>query len=261
MVDVPVNASRRKRTAGAAAARESHKSVRSGLVSTAIVLVLAAAAVTCLIIPNEIDEAIGRTATAISDQKAVAGETLASVVSIATEREDEVVPVSMSIPSATVLRQGESLATDGDERAVMTSGHDILRLEPQTAIMAGRGEQDSPASVIELLYGTLHVKAAKRGDGDTLSIETPFLVATVKGTAFEVKALDEGTAVSVTEGLVSVRSTHSGEAIDVTPGHTAVVSTVHGMLPTMVATPPGGAAEAIKVAVSGSVSNSNHHRP
>ena len=261
MVDVPVNASRRKRTAGAAAASKSHKSGKSGFVSTAIVLVLAAAAVTCLIIPNEVDEAIGRTATVISDQKAIAGETLASVVSIATEREDEVVPVSMSTANATVLREGERLATRNDERTVMTSGDDILRLEPQTAIMAGGAEQDSPATVIELLYGTLHVKAAKRSDGETLSIETPFLVATVKGTAFEVKAMDEGTAVSVTEGLVSVRSTRSGAAIDVTPGHTAVVSTVHGMLPTIVATPPGGAADAIKAAVSGTVSNGNHHRP
>lgn len=260
MVDVPVNASRRKRTAGAAAASESHKSGRSGFVSTAIVLVLAAAAVTCLIIPNEVDEAIGRTATVISDQKAVAGETLASVVSIATEREDEVVPVSMSISNAPVLKQGENLAAGGDERTVMTSGHDILRLEPQTAI-TDSGEPESPATVIELLYGTLHVKAAKRSDGETLSIETPFLVATVKGTEFEVMTLDQGTAVTVTEGLVSVRSTQSGEAIDVTPGHTALVSTVHGMLPTLVATPPGGAADAIKAAVSGSVSNSNHHRP
>lgn len=258
MVDVPVNASRRKRTTSAAVS-ESHNLGGSGFVSTVIALLLAAGAATCLIIPNEVDDALGRTATVISEKKAAAGETLASVVSIATEAEDEPVPSLVSV-NGRVLTQGQNLVTGHEGRTVMTSGHDILRLEPQTAITAGGGEQDSPATVIELLYGTLHVKAGKRSDGETLSIETPSLVATVKGTQFEVVVLDHGTAVSVTEGLVSVRSVHSAEAIDVTPGHTAIVSAVHGVLPTMVATPPEGMSGAIEAAVSGTLSNSNHHR-
>jgi hypothetical protein len=252
-----VNASRRKRTTATAAASGSHKLGGSGFVSSVIALLLAAGAATCLIIPDEVDNALGRTATVISEKKAAAGETLASVVSIATEVEDEPVPVSIN---ATVLKRGQNLATGNEGRTVMTSGHDILRLEPQTAIVASDSEQEGPATVIELLYGTLHVKAARRSEGKTLSIETPSLVATVKGTEFEVVVLDHGTAVSVSEGLVSVRSVRSPEAIDVTPGHTAVVSAVHGVLPTMVATSPEGPTGAIEAAVSGTLSNGNHHR-
>lgn len=257
MVDVPVHASRRKRTASASASG-SRESGGFSFVSMAIALLLVAAAVTCLVIPNQVDNALDRTAAVISENKAAAGETLASVVSIATDAEDEPVPSPVSI-NATTLKHGQNLVTGNEGRTVMTSGHDMLRLEPQTAITAG-GEEEGLASVIELLYGTLHVKAAKRSDGETLSIETPALVATVKGTEFEVVVLDRGTAVSVTEGLVSVRSVRSGEAIDVTPGHTAVVSAVHGVLPTMIATPPDGASGAIEAAVSGTLSNSNHHR-
>ena len=111
-----------------------------------------------------------------------------------------------------------------------------LRLGPKTTITIG---EQKPATIIELLDGTLHVKAGKRHDGDTLSIETQYLVATVKGTEFMVAVADEGAAVSVTEGVVSVRSTRTNEAFDVFPGQTALVSLVHGSLPTIVATACG----------------------
>jgi len=48
--------------------------------------------------------------------------------------------------------------------------------------------------------------------------------------------------------------------IIVTPGHTAIVSSVHGSLPTVVATPPEGGTAALEATVSGMIANSNHHR-
>ena len=62
-------------------------------------------------------------------------------------------------------------------RTVATSGNDLLRLEPKTTITIG---ETKPATIIELLDGPLHVKAGKREDGDTLSIETQYLVATAR---------------------------------------------------------------------------------
>ena len=85
-------------------------------------------------------------------------------------------------------------------------------------------------------------------------------MATVKGTEFVVATTDVGTAVSVTEGVVSVRSTRKSEAVDVMPGQTALVSSVHGSLPTIVATPTAGGTAALEAAVSGLLANSNHHR-
>ncbi len=106
----------------------------------------------------------------------------------------------------------------------------------------------------------MHVKAGKRREGETLSIETQYLVATVKGTEFVVTATDAGTAVSVSEGVVQVRSTRASQAVDVTPGQTALVSSVHGSLPTIVATPSAGGNAALAAAVSGTIANNNHHR-
>ena len=136
-----------------------------------------------------------------------------------------------------MLKDGDRVTAGNAGRTVATSGNDLLRLEPKTTITIG---EQKPATIIELLDGTLHVKAGKRQDGDTLSIETQYLVATVKGTEFVVATTEMGTAVSVTEGVVSVRSTRSSEAFDVVPGQTALVSSVHGSLPTIVATPAAG---------------------
>jgi FecR protein len=244
-----------------AVASDSHRLGASKLVSAAIAVAFTVAVATCLIIPNEVDEALGRTATTISDKKEIAGQTWASVVStIATEADEGPVSDAASIPNATVLKHGAELAAGTAPRTILTSGHDIIELDPQTRIRMG-GEAEGPATIIELQYGTIHVKAAKRAGDKTLSVETPFLVATVKGTQFDVTTTDSGTAVSVTEGLVSVRSAHSQEAVDITSGYTAVVSVVHGLLPTTIATASGGALAAIEAAVAGTVSNSNHHRP
>lgn len=83
----------------------------------------------------------------------------------------------------------------------------------------------------------------------------------MKGTEFVVATSDSGTAVSVTEGVVSVRSIRtSSQAFDILPGQTALVSSVHGTLPTIVATPAGGGMAAVEAAVTGTLGNSNHHR-
>ena len=155
-----------------------------------------------------------------------------------------------------MLKDGDRVTTGSQGRTLATKGSDILQLEPKTTITIGN---QTRATTIELLNGALHVKAGKRHDGETLSIETQYLVATVKGTEFMVATTDSGTAVSVTEGVVSVRSTHSSQAFDVVPGQTAVVSTTQGSLPTIVATPSGGGIAAIEAAVSGTSATATTH--
>jgi hypothetical protein len=234
----------------------------SSIVPIAIALVLVIVAAVCLFAPNKVDNAIGQTVSAVSDKNAATSKIWTSVTSTFTgdEAEDARIATPAARSGATVLTHGEKIVTGEARRTVLTRGNDILELEPQTAIAVGDTELDSPASIIELIYGTLHVKAAKRTDGETLSIETEYLVATVKGTQFDVTMTEHGAAVSVTEGLVSVRSTRSREGLDVTPGHTAIVSAVHGAMPTIIATPAGGALAAVEAAVAGTISNGNHHK-
>jgi hypothetical protein len=183
------------------------------------------------------------------------GSGLTSVVmTFATEEEEEIWQRTSAPRSH--YAEWRSITT-GSRLVSRHQRNDLLRLEPKTTITIGEPE---PATIIELLDGALHVKAGKRHDGETLSIETQYLVATVKGTEFMVATTDSGTAVSVTEGVVSVRSTHSSQAFDVVPGQTAVVSTTQVLLPTIVATPAGGWIAAIEAAVSGTAVHSNDPR-
>jgi hypothetical protein len=251
------NAMRRKRAAGSEVGG-SHGTGSSGRLSAIIAVIVILAASVYLVIPDRVDEALGRTATVISDKSTTTGQAWTSVVTtFATDDADDDPADATSAPDLTMLKDGDRVTAGNAGRTVTTSGNDILRLEPKATITI---DDRKPATIIELLDGTLHVKAGKRQDGDTLSIETQYLVATVKGTEFVVTATDAGTAVSVSEGVVSVRSTRASQAVDVLPGQTALVSSVHGSLPTIVATLPAGGHAALEAAVSGTIANSNHHR-
>ena len=257
MSESRINTTRRKRV-GSTEAGSSHKSSGSGGLSAIIAVAVILAASAYLMAHNKVDEALGRTATVISDKSTATGQVWTSVVTtFAADDEDDPAHEASSAPDLTLLKDGDRVSTGSRGRTVATSGNDLLRREPETTITIG---EPKPATIIELLDGTLHVKAGKRHDGDTLSIETQYLVATVKGTEFVVTTTDSGAAVTVTEGVVSVRSTRASDAFDVLPGQTALVSSVHGSLPTIVATPAGGGAVALAAAIAGTTGNSNHHR-
>jgi hypothetical protein len=256
MSESRTNGTRRKRTASTDAA-SSHKTGGSGGLSAIIAVIVILAASAYLMAHNQVDEALGRTATVISDKNTATGQVWTSVMTTFTADEEEEPAHEASAPDLTLLKGGDRVSTGSQGRTVATSGNDLLRLEPETTITIG---EPKAATIIELLDGTLHVKAGKRHDGDTLSIETQYLVATVKGTEFVVTMTDSGAAVSVSEGVVSVRSTRASDAFDVLPGQTALVSSVHGSLPTIVATPAGGGAVALAAAIAGTTGNSNHHR-
>ena len=257
MSESRTHAARRKRTASTEAS-SSNKSGGSGALSAIISIFVILAASVYLMAHDQVDEALGRTATVISDKSTATGQVWTSVVTtFAAEDAEEDLEHETSAPDLTMLRDGDRVTTGRQGRTVATSGNDLLRLEPRTTITIGEPKQ---STIIELLNGTLHVKAGKREDGDTLSVETQYLVATVKGTEFVVTTTEHGAAVTVTEGVVSVRSSRASTAFDVTPGHTAVVSSVHGMLPTIVATPAEGGTAALEAAISGLIANSNHYR-
>jgi hypothetical protein len=226
----------------------------------AVVLVLALGVL--FIAPNKVDSALNRTATVVSD-KAGPTQVWNSVVSTFSSdeaREGQQSASASPLANATMLKPNESVATTGQGRTVLTRGHDIIELEPATTIIDGNRGLDDSLSIIQLIEGTIHIKAAKRTDGGTLSIETQYLVATVKGTKFDVTVTDRGAAVSVTEGIVFVRAVGSTDGVNVTHDRTAVVLAGDSAMPRLSTTTGGGALAALEAASSGLVSNSNHHR-
>jgi hypothetical protein len=226
----------------------------------AVALVLALGAI--FVASDEDDSAMNRTATTVSDEAGPAqvwNSVVSTFSSEETGEEQQIASVS-PLANAAMLKPNESVATASQGRTMLTRGHDIIELEPATRIIDGNRGLDDAMSIIQLIEGTIHVKAAKRTDGGTLSIETQYLVATVKGTKFDVTVTDQGAAVSVTEGVVSVRAIGSNDGVDVTHGRTAVVLAGDGAMPRLSTTTAGGAAAALESASTGFVSNSNHHK-
>jgi hypothetical protein len=228
----------------------------------AIVAILAIMLAVFVLAPNQVDSALDRTLTAVAGNDTLPGQAWRSVAStIVSEDAEEDEQVASAVPSSsfTVLKPNESAATGDEGGTVLTRGNDILELDPETAIAVGGSTTEDSTAFIKLLDGSVLVKAAKRTDGGTLSVESPFLVATVKGTEFKVTTTERGSAVSVFEGVVSVRSTASSLAVDVSPGRTAVVSAATGAAPALSLTRAAGAVAAIDAMNAGIVSNSNHH--
>ncbi|HET6621713.1 MAG TPA: FecR domain-containing protein [Dongiaceae bacterium] len=261
MPDLPLNASRRKRLTDAGASGLIGEG-GSNAIPTAIVVILAIMLAAFVIAPNQVDSALDRTLTTVAGNSTLPAQAWRSVATtFVSEEDEEDEQIASAVPSSslTVLKPNESAVTTDAGRTVLTRGHDILELDPETAITVGESWTEDSTAIVKLLDGSVLVKAAKRTDGGTLSIEGTFLIATVKGTEFKVTTTDSGSAVSVFEGVVSVRSTTSNIAVDVTPGRTAVVSAATGATPVLGLTRAAGAVAAIDAANAGIVSNSNHH--
>lgn len=177
--------------------------------------------------------------------------TLDWVVSAITGQSPAIEQAAMSgeLARGNVVQPSEQISTGDGERVVLTHGQDILELQPNTAVVIGGAGPNGMATVVKLIDGTVHVKVGKRAPGRTFSVETRFLVATVKGTEFDVTADDDAAAVSVSEGTVAVQSEGGNRSVDVTPGRTAVASAADDdATPDLSATPAGGAPEAAKAA-------------
>lgn len=255
MRDLSLNSSRRKRpTETSSTSQESG----ANFLQTAIALIFVVLLAIFLIAPDRVDSVLGRTASAVAGKGAETNKVWGSVVSALTSEDGERSQTAGSSPAPaaaataasqyTVLKPNEHVSSGNVGRLVLTQGHDILELEPRTTIAVGAEGPEAATTIIRLIDGTIHVKANKRTDGETLSIETQYLVATVKGTKFDVATTQGGAAVSVTEGLVAVRSTAAADGVDVTPGVTAFVSAAEGAVLTVGPTPAGGAPAAVDAA-------------
>ncbi|HWA48708.1 MAG TPA: FecR family protein, partial [Dongiaceae bacterium] len=168
------------------------------------------------------------------------------VRSVTTDEEGALIEASLSTPQAgATLVQGQRISTGPGQQMVLTNGRDLVTLNPGTSVEIGDNDSTTPRANLELESGTVHVKAGKRTPGHTFSVETAYLVATVKGTQFDVSTSDDTSAVSVTEGIVGVQATATRQGVDVTPGKTAIVDRLTQDLPNLIDSPAGGAASVV----------------
>jgi hypothetical protein len=158
-------------------------------------------------------------------------------------QDEEIIRASaMRVPQeGTALVTGQRIATGGGQHMILTNGRDLVEIQPNSTVTIGDDDASTAAANVNLVNGTIHVEVGKRAAGKTFSIDAPYLVATVKGTQFDVTSSSDRTAVTVTEGVVAVSADASGTSIDVTVGNTATVGRRNEDRPTLAPTRAGSA--------------------
>ena len=149
---------------------------------------------------------------------------------------------AMRVPrEGTALVTGQQVTTGGGQQMILTNGRDLIEIRPNSTVTIGDDDASTAASNVNLINGTIHVEVGKRAPGKTFSIDAPYLVATVKGTQFDVTSSSDATAVAVTEGVVAVSADASGASVDVTVGNTAIVGRRNADKPMLAPTRANGA--------------------
>jgi hypothetical protein len=149
--------------------------------------------------------------------------------------------------AGTALVAGQQISTGAGQRMILVNGRDLVEIRPNSTITIGDDDASTATANVGLVNGTIHVEVGKRSPGKTFSVDAPYLVATVKGTQFDVSSSSAATAVSVTEGVVAVSSDASGASVDVTVGKTAIVGQRNADRPALAPTPAGGAPSTIAI--------------
>lgn len=124
----------------------------------------------------------------------------------------EWVPVSRGdvVPTGTIVWTTKNAFAD------FRSGENRVALTPETQVkFIERPAQDQ--NWVQLWFGEVDVDVEAR-DVNHFAVQTPYMVAVVKGTAFSVASDDEGAAVKVQRGSVAVRDTASNHNVTLGAG-------------------------------------------
>jgi hypothetical protein len=192
--------------------------------------------------------ALGLVAAGIPHSAAHADGILTWIVkSISSNEDGDLIRAStLQVPQVgAALTTGQRISTTAGQRMVLVNGRDLVEVSANTTVTIGDNDSATDEGNVDLVSGSIHVEVGKRAPGQTFSIGAPYLVATVKGTKFDVSTTTEASAVSVSEGVVAVSAKASGASIDVTVGNTAIVGRRTTGAPTLAPTPAGSAPSAI----------------
>ncbi len=152
------------------------------------------------------------------------------------------------------IEPGSVVRTDGSGRIELTNGIDRIRLSPSSEIELPVGLSGDPVTRVIHWIGTAFFQVGKR-PGPQFEVDTPYIVAIVKGTKFTTTVSDAGASIKVSEGIVGVSAAAGGSSIDVTAGGSASVSAADSDTvtpgPSSDATPAGARGKESTLARSG----------
>jgi FecR-like protein len=121
-----------------------------------------------------------------------------------------------------MLDRGATVRTGENGRVLLVRSQESVFIGPYT--VAAIAARPTPGMQTTVLVKSGQASLAVRKKSRThFSVETPYLVAVVKGTKFKVAVARSFAEVSVQEGRVEVRALKSGRYADVLAGQKAVV--------------------------------------
>ena len=122
-----------------------------------------------------------------------------------------------------ILEPGSEIRTAAAAEVYLGSGEQTVNVEPNSRIELPLPKR-APATRVMQWFGEVIYEIGKGPPGH-FEVDTPHLVAVVKGTKFSVTVDDSGSAVEVSEGVVHVTAGRDkGNGTDVTAGGNAAVS-------------------------------------
>ena len=129
---------------------------------------------------------------------------------------------SAALTRGVVLDRGATMRTGNNGKVLLVRSTESVFIGPYTvAAIAARPTNGLDTTVL-LQSGQARLSVRKRNSAH-FSVETPFLVAVVKGTKFNVAVGRNFAQVSVQEGRVAVKALKSGRNVDVSAGQKAIV--------------------------------------
>jgi hypothetical protein len=124
------------------------------------------------------------------------------------------------------VADGHVIRTLRNGNAVVARGAETISLGPGTQAEITDRPGSRPFTTVREETGSIGVAAEARAVRH-FSVETPYLVAVVKGTRFTVSTNDQGSSVAVARGLVAV-TTRAGRRTVMLPAGQRVLATRYG---------------------------------
>lgn len=152
----------------------------------------------------------------------------------------------VSLGKDNVLKPGDSIQTGSNGRVLLKRGKETILVAPNSSIGLPKENEGNLSTTILQQAGSILVDVEKRNENH-FAVETPSLVAVVKGTQFRVSIGKGETSVDVLRGKVEVADFKTGQFAYVLPGQRAKVF-------------PGGAS-GLKLSGSGVLNPVQHGTP
>ncbi|MDG5501396.1 FecR family protein [Marinobacter sp. BGYM27] len=126
-----------------------------------------------------------------------------------------------TVSAGMVLPAPADIKTSANSEAVLVQSGSKFELKSgsQISLKAGNREPKGLITRIKQWFGTVFYTIERQPD--QFSVETPFLVSTVKGTRFVIVSNDTSSLVTLTEGSLEIEDLASGETQMLAPGEIA----------------------------------------